>query len=218
MKKNIVFDLDGTLLDTLEDIAISANFSLVSLGFEAQECEKYRYFVGEGVSKLFENIFASNPQSPELIQDAVSLFESHYAKQFNQNTTLYEGISKMLTFLQKRGFKMSILSNKPDSFTKMCAMKYLREWKFDLVLGARDGIPRKPDPTAAFEICEHLHVTPEACYYLGDTMIDMQTANRAGMIAVGALWGFREEAELREHGAKYLVKNPSEVIKLLAEV
>ena len=218
MKKNIVFDLDGTLLNTLEDIAISANSALVTLGFQAQESEKYRYFVGEGVFKLFENIFASNPQSPELIQRAVALFESHYAKQFNQNTKLYEGISKMLTFLQKRGFKMAILSNKPDSFTKMCAIKYLREWKFDLVLGARDGIPRKPDPTAALEICERLHVKPEACYYLGDTMIDMQTANRAGMIALGALWGFREEAELREHGAKYLVKTPSEVIKLLAEV
>jgi len=218
MKKNIVFDLDGTLLNTLEDIAISANFALVTLGFQAQESEKYRYFVGEGVFKLFENIFASNPQSPELIQHAVSLFESHYAKQFNQNTKLYEGISKMLTFLQKRGFKMAILSNKPDSFTKMCAMKYLREWKFDFVFGAREGIPRKPDPAAALEICELLHVKPESCYYLGDTMIDMQTANRAGMIALGALWGFREEAELREHGAHYLVKTPSEVIKLLAEV
>ena len=218
MKKNIVFDLDGTLLDTLGDIATSANFALVTLGFQAQEREKYRYFVGEGVFKLFENIFASNPQDKETIQKAVSLFESHYAKQFNQNTKLYEGISKMLTFLQKRGFKMAILSNKPDSFTKMCVMKYLREWKFEIVFGAREGIPRKPHPTGALEICELLHVMPNECYYLGDTMIDMQTANSAGMIALGALWGFREESELREHGAQYLLKTPSEVIKLLAEV
>ena len=218
MKKNIVFDLDGTLLDTLGDIATSANFALVTLGFQAQEREKYRYFVGEGVFKLFENIFASNPQDKETIQKAVSLFESHYAKQFNQNTKLYEGISKMLTFLQKRGFKMAILSNKPDSFTKMCVMKYLREWKFEIVFGAREGIPRKPHPTGALEICELLHVMPNECYYLGDTMIDMQTAKSAGMIALGALWGFREESELREHGAQYLLKTPSEVIKLLAEV
>jgi len=218
MKKNIVFDLDGTLLDTLGDIATSANFALVTLGFQAQEREKYRYFVGEGVFKLFENIFASNPQDKETIQKAVSLFESHYAKQFNQNTKLYEGISKMLTFLQKRGFKMAILSNKPNSFTKMCVLKYLREWKFEIVFGAREGIPRKPHPTGALEICELLHVMPNECYYLGDTMIDMQTANSAGMIALGALWGFREESELREHGAQYLLKTPSEVIKLLAEV
>ena len=218
MKKNIVFDLDGTLLDTLGDIATSANFALVTLGFQAQEREKYRYFVGEGVFKLFENIFASNPQDKETIQKAVSLFESHYAKQFNQNTKLYEGISKMLTFLQKRGFKMAILSNKPNSFTKMCVLKYLREWKFEIVFGAREGIPRKPHPTGALEICELLHVMPNECYYLGDTMIDMQTAKSAGMIALGALWGFREESELREHGAQYLLKTPSEVIKLLAEV
>ena len=218
MSKVIIFDLDGTLLDTLEDIAISANFALTSLGFQAQESEKYRYFVGEGVFKLFENIFASDPQNKETIQKAVALFESHYAKQFNQNTKLYDGISKMLTFLQKRGFKMAILSNKPDSFTKLCAIKYLREWKFDVVYGAREGVPRKPHPKGALEISELLHVKPEECYYLGDTMIDMQTANGAGMIALGALWGFREEAELREHGAKHLVKTPSEVIKLLAEV
>jgi phosphoglycolate phosphatase len=216
MKKNIVFDLDGTLLDTLEDIAISANFALVSLGFEAQKREKYRYFVGEGVFKLFENIFASNPQTPERIQEAVTLFESHYAKQFNQNTKLYDGISKMLSFLQKRGFKMAILSNKPDSFVKMCVFKYLNKWQWEVVYGARENIPRKPNPQGAIDIAESLHVNPQECYYLGDTSTDMLTANRAGMIAIGALWGFRDEAELVENGAKYIVKEPSELIKFFS--
>ena len=216
MKKNIVFDLDGTLLNTLEDIAISANFALVTLGFQAQESEKYRYFVGEGVFKLFENIFASNPQSPELIQEAVSLFESHYAKQFNQNTKLYDGVSKMLSFLQKKGYRMAILSNKPDSFVKMCVFKYLNKWQWEVVYGTRENIPRKPDPQGAYDIAKALHVSPQECYYLGDTSIDMITANCAEMIAIGALWGFRDEAELLEHGAKYIVKKPSEVIKLLS--
>ena len=218
MANVIIFDLDGTLLDTLDDIAISANFALVTLGFHPEPVSKYRYFVGEGVFKLFENIFSSNPQNQEILQKAVTLFEEHYTKQFSQNTKLYDGISKLLTFLQKRGFTMAILSNKPDSFTKMCALKYLRAWKFDVVYGARDGVPRKPHPQGALEICELLHVKPEECYYLGDTMIDMQTANGAGMIALGALWGFRDEEELLAHGAKYTVKNPSDVIKLLAEV
>jgi len=218
MSRVIIFDLDGTLLDTLEDIAISANFALTTLGFDAQPTYKYRYFVGEGVFKLFENIFATNPQNQETIHKAVTLFESHYAQQFNQNTKLYDGIRKMLSFLQKRGFKLAILSNKPDSFTKLCAIKYLREWKFDVVYGAREGVPRKPHPKGALDIVELLGVKPEECYYLGDTMIDMQTANSAGMIALGALWGFREEAELREHGAQYVMKTPSEVIKLLAEI
>lgn len=218
MSRVIIFDLDGTLLDTLEDIAISANFALTTLGFDAQPTYKYRYFVGEGVFKLFENIFATNPQNQETIHKAVTLFESYYAQQFNQNTKLYDGIRKMLSFLQKRRFKLAILSNKPDSFTKLCAIKYLREWKFDVVYGAREGVPRKPHPKGALDIVELLGVKPEECYYLGDTMIDMQTANSAGMIALGALWGFREEAELREHGAEYVMKTPSEVIKLLAEV
>lgn len=216
MPKAIVFDLDGTLLDTLDDIAISANFALKTLGFKEEEVLKYRYFVGEGVIKLFENIFASSPQSDEVISQAVALFESHYAKQFHQNTKLYEGVSKMLTFLQKRGFKMAILSNKPDSFTKMCALKYLRAWHFEVVFGAREGIPKKPHPQGALDVAEALHVKPEACYYLGDTMIDMQTATGAGMISIGALWGFRDEEELAFHGAQFLAKTPSEVIKLLA--
>jgi phosphoglycolate phosphatase len=216
MQKAIIFDLDGTLLDTLEDIAISANHALKTLGFEAHDVASYRYFVGEGVVKLFENIFTCNSQSPEIIQQAVALFEAHYAKQFNQNTKLYEGVSKMLTFLQKRGFKMAVLSNKPDSFTKMCVFKYLRQWNFEAVYGAREGIPRKPDPQGAYDVAHALHVSPNECYYLGDTMIDMITACNAGMMPIGALWGFRDEAELREHGARYLVKEPSEVIKLLA--
>lgn len=216
MYKTIIFDLDGTLLDTLEDIAISANFALTTLGFKAEESQKYRYFVGEGVIKLFENIFTSNPQNEETIHKAVHLFEEHYAKQFSKNTKLYDGVSKMLSFLQKRGYTMAILSNKPDSFTKMCVFKYLRQWNFELVYGSREGVPRKPHPEGALSIAKALHVSPDKCYYLGDTSIDMVTANSAGMIAIGALWGFRDEAELLENGAKHIVKDPSEVIKLLA--
>ena len=218
MSKCIIFDLDGTLLDTLEDIAISGNFALTSLGFEAEETQKYRYFVGEGVYKLFENIFATNPQSQETINKAVALFESHYAKQFYQNTKPYEGISKLLTFLKKRGYKMAILSNKPDSFTKMCVLKYFRSWKFDVVFGAREGIARKPDPVSALEIASLLGENPEHCFYVGDTMIDMQTATRANMKALGVLWGFRDGDELLENGANALFENPSEVMKYLAEI
>ena len=217
MQKAIVFDLDGTLLDTLEDIAISANYALEQLGFEPHPLKAYRYFVGEGVFKLFENIFSSAPQPTSVVHKAVELFELHYATQYNQTTKPYEGVNKMLTFLQTRGLKMAVLSNKPNAFTKKCVLKYFRQWDFEVVYGAREGIARKPDPTAALEIAEILGVEPSECYYLGDTMIDMQTANRSGMVPLGALWGFRDADELQEHGAKYLLKSPSDVIKLLAE-
>lgn len=218
MQKAIIFDLDGTLLDTLEDIAISANHALVTLGFEAHEISKYRYFVGEGVIKLFENIFAPNPQNSKVVMQAVHLFEEHYAKQFQQTTKLYDGVSKLLTFCQTRGLKMAILSNKPDSFTKKCALKYLRQWHFEAVFGVRESVPRKPHPQGALDVAEALHVKPPECYYLGDTMIDMQTALGAKMIAIGALWGFRDEEELRTHGAQHLCSSPTDVIKLLSTI
>ena len=216
MAKCIIFDLDGTLLDTLEDIAISANFALTSLGFQAEEMQNYRYYVGEGVVKLFENIFASHPQSEETINQAVTLFEKHYTKQFFHHTKPYEGVSKMLTFFKKRGFKMAILSNKPDSFTKMCALKYFRQWQFDAVFGSRKDVSRKPDPYTALEIATSLSIELSECYFLGDTLIDMKTANAANMVALGALWGFRDEDELRRYGARDVFKSPSEVIKYFA--
>lgn len=216
MQKAIIFDLDGTLLDTLEDIATSGNFALSQLGFEPQAISDYRYFVGEGVRKLFENIFVASPQSEAVLDQAIAFFEQHYATQYQQNTKVYEGVSKMLTFLQKRGYMMAILSNKPDSFTKKCALKYLRQWDFKAVYGARESVPRKPDPQGALDIAEALHVRPEECYYVGDTMIDMKTAKSAGMHSIGVLWGFRDEEELRLHGAKHIVKDPNEIIKLLA--
>ena len=216
MQKAIIFDLDGTLLDTLEDIALSANYALSALGFPAQEVKKYRYFVGEGVVKLFENIFVSNPQPSGVIDQAVHLFEEHYRTQFYQNTKPYEGVAKMLTFLQKKGFKMAILSNKPDSFTKMCALRYFKPWHFEVVYGAREGVPRKPDPTGAFDIATLLGIDPKECYFLGDTCVDMQTAKRATMIALGAVWGFRDEEELTQSGASCLMHHPFDVIKFFS--
>lgn len=214
----ILFDLDGTLLDTLKDIAISANHALASKGFEPREEALYRYYVGEGVVKLFENVFATSPQPPEVIASLVQAFEAHYATQFHCHTTPYAGIGKLLTFCQTRGLKMAILSNKPDSFTKMCAFRYLRNWTFGAVYGAREGIPRKPDPKGALDVAEVLHVDPRACLYLGDTMIDMITAHQAHMVPIGALWGFRDATELQEHGARFVAQSPSETIKVIASL
>jgi len=213
-KKVIIFDLDGTLLDTLEDIAFSVNYVLSKYKKEPIEVEKYRYLVGSGALKLIQDVLPQ--ESEESIKNALSIFEKHYATQYDKNTKLYDGIAKLLTFLQKRGVKMAILSNKPDSFTKLCALKYLRNWKFEAVYGIRDGVPRKPDPAGAFEIMRELHVEPKECLYMGDTKTDMITAKSADIDSIGVLWGFREKEELEQNGAKYISTSPADTIKLIS--
>jgi len=215
-KKVIIFDLDGTLLDTLEDIAISVNYVLSKYKKEPIEVEKYRYLVGSGALKLIQDVLPQ--ESEESIKNALSIFEKHYATQYDKNTKLYDGIAKLLTFLQKRGVKMAILSNKPDSFTKLCAIKYLRNWKFEAVYGIRDGVPRKPDPAGALEIMKELHVEPKECLYMGDTKTDMITAKSANIDSIGVLWGFRDKEELEQNGAKYIAISPSETIKMLSKI
>lgn len=214
--KAVIFDLDGTLLDTLKDIALSVNHVLQSLGREEIPIDKYRYLVGEGALALMKNAMPDADES--LHVKALELFEKHYALQFDKNTKMYEGISKMLTFFSARGYKMAVLSNKPDSFTKKCVLKYLRNWKFDAVFGVRQGVPKKPHPQGVYDILEILGVKPEKCLYVGDTSIDMITAKSANIPSIGVLWGFRDKEELLAHGAKYIVKTPNELIKLVATI
>ena len=215
--KAAIFDLDGTLMDTLEDIAVSVNKVLKDFGKEPVELDKFRYLVGEGAKTLMQKVL---PEEDEKTQkEAHLLFEKYYAKEYDKNTKLYDGIDKLLTFLQTRGYKMAIISNKPDSFTKLCAVKYLRKWKFDAVYGIREGVPKKPDPAGVFDIFKDLSVKAEECLYFGDTAIDMITAKNAGIEnSIGVLWGFRDEKELRENGAKYIVKTPKDTLKLVVDI
>ncbi len=215
-KTTVIFDLDGTLLDTLEDIAISSNHVLECFDKKPIEVKKYRYLVGEGALKLMQDILPD--ACSEDVKKALGFFEKHYAKQYDKNTKLYGGISKLLSFLQKRGYKMAILSNKPNSFTKLCAIKYLRNWNFDAVYGIRDNIPRKPDPAGAKEIMKELHVKPQECLFMGDTKIDMITAKSADIDSIGVLWGFRGIDELEKNGANHIAESPELAIKLIDKI
>jgi len=186
--KAILFDLDGTLLDTLEDLGNSVNRVLAARGFPTHTLNEYRYFVG---------------------------FSEDYGWSWNVKTRPYEGIPEMLDALTERGLKIAVLSNKQHEFTKRCVADLLPNWTFGVVLGQRDAVNRKPDPAGAVEVAERLHIPPAEFLYLGDSAIDMRTAIAAGMFPVGVLWGFRSAEELKEGGAQALIERPLEILNLL---
>ena len=210
-----IFDLDGTLLDTLDDIANAANSVLAARGFPTHPNSSYRTFIGEGVVKLMLRALPETHQDEVTVQACVGAYVQEYERNWNAQTKPYAGVPEMLDALVVRGLKLAVLSNKPDRFTQRCVDELLAKWAFDVVLGASDQFPRKPNPASAIETAKRLGVPPTECLYVGDSGIDMQTARAAGMWAVGALWGFREQEELLKDGAQLLISKPIEVLDFL---
>jgi phosphoglycolate phosphatase len=211
----ILFDLDGTLLDSLEDIARSANQVLRQLGHPVHPLQAYKLFIGDGLSVLFQRALPPGKQGKDVIDQCLKEFESVYSQGWDISTKAYNGIPELLDALSATAIDLAILSNKPDPFAKKCVNKFLAEWKFRVVFGDRPGIPRKPDPAGAQEIAQQLDLRPEHVLYLGDTAVDMLTAKRAGMYPVGASWGFRTAEELWSNGAEKVVSHPLELLSIL---
>jgi phosphoglycolate phosphatase len=216
--ESIVFDLDGTLLNTLEDLADSMNHVLRGRDLPTHNTEAYRYFVGGGAVALVRRTLPPEKQVDELIEDCVREFREKYTSNWNVKTRLYDGVADMLDSLCGRPVRMAVFSNKPDEFVKLCVREYLSRWEFATVLGQRDGVPLKPDPGGALQAARSLNAEPRDILYVGDTGTDMKTAVNAGMFPLGVLWGFRPEAELREHGAKELISEPSGLLKFVASL
>ncbi len=208
----VLFDLDGTLLDTLEDIGEAANRVLIQRGFAPHPPDSYRHFVGEGVRVLFERSLPAEACSDDVLAACAEEFRQAYAECWNVRTRPYDGIEDLLPALVMRNVRLAVLSNKPDVFTKSCVREYLPQFSFEAVLGQRDGTPRKPDPAGALEIAALMDWAPERFLYLGDTAVDMQTALAAGMFPVGALWGFRPRSELLSGGAQAVIERPLELL------
>jgi phosphoglycolate phosphatase len=211
----VVFDLDGTLIDSLEDIADAMNRALEDLGYRGHPADDYRLFVGSGVARLVERTLPAGV-SRQVQQRCAERFREIYRETCNVKTRVYDGVPQLLQALTELGIRLAVLSNKPHSFTVACVEHQLAHVPFDAVLGQRDGIPHKPDPTAALQIADQLSTVPRQCLFLGDTAVDMQTARNAGMFPVGALWGFRDRDELLEAGAEVLVERPGELLTLVA--
>jgi phosphoglycolate phosphatase len=211
----VLFDLDGTLLDTIDDLADSMNSVLEMFGFPKHGIDKYKYFVGDGMDVLVRRALPVFCKDESLIASCVAAMKEEYSSRWADKTRPYDGIPALLDALSASGVRLSILSNKPHESTVEVVSKMLRDWKFEMVVGVRDGIPRKPDPVAAKLIAESLGIAPDEFLYLGDTHTDMKTAVAAGMFPAGALWGFRTADELIEAGARILVRHPADLLDFI---
>ena len=213
MKKTVIFDLDGTLLDSIEDIASSMNKVLESLQLPTHKIEDYKHFVGGGVDILVENALSN--QSKEIKDEVTKRFKIEYDGKLHSKTLPYDGIYELLDELKKLDINLAVLSNKPHEFTVSYVNHFFKNYNFKEIHGQKKDVPKKPDPKAALDIVKCLDSSCENTYFVGDTKIDMQTAKSANMTAIGVLWGFRDEKELRDFGADFIVSNPLEILKII---
>lgn len=211
----VLFDLDGTLLDTLADIADSTNAALDRLGFPPHPQDAYRYFLGEGMDWLVRRALPEENHDGQTLKKCHEAIIAEYETRWAENTRPYPGIPELLAELDRRGITKAVLSNKPDAFTKKTVENLLPDSKFEIVRGAAPNMPIKPNPAGAIRIAEEIGIPPGRFIYLGDTNTDMQTAVASGMFPAGALWGFRAADELSANGAQTLLETPSDVLKLL---
>ena len=214
MIKAVVFDLDGTLINSLFDLAASTNYALNKFGFPTHETEVFKYFVGDGMPKLIERALPLENRTEDTINAVLEEFLFHYKQHYCDKTVLYDGILELLYSLQKKGYKLCVVSNKSNEMT-VEIIKNLFEVKFNAFTGKRDDYKAKPNPDLTLEIIKSIGVEPQECIFVGDSGMDMQTAVNAGCLPVGVLWGFRESEELLKCGAKYLVKKPNEILDIL---
>jgi len=202
-------------VDTLRDLADSANYVLASSGFPQHEVEAYRYFVGSGVRALASMVLPEDARDRQTIVKIASEIEEAYSRRWAEHTLPYQGIPELLDALTDLGVRMAVLSNKPQWSAEVTVSRLLPRWHFDIVQGERPGVPLKPDPFGALEIARLMKMEPSEFLYLGVSATDMRTAVAANMYPVGALWGFRTAQELLTGGAKALVQCPADLLPLL---
>jgi len=213
--KAVLFDLDGTLLNTLDDLADSMNASLKRFGFPPHPVNTYKYLIGDGLMNLVSRALPEHERDEATINKIATAQREEYGRNWANKTHPYEGISELLDALQERGIATCILSNKPDDFTHVIVQKFLSKWKFAAVQGQNEDTPIKPNPSGAVQIALELGPTTAEFLYVGDSNTDMETANAAGMFAGGVLWGFRSKDELIEAGAKALIEQPTDLLSLV---
>ncbi len=214
--QGIIFDLDGTLLDTLETLSYYCNETLRAYGFLPYEKNEYKHMVGKGAKNLVESMLRGRDAMDPIRFQA--MYE-HYIKLYNADktykTTYYDGILPLLDSLLEKNMRMAVLSNKPHEATAPIIQAFFED-RFSVCYGAREGVPIKPNPQAALGIAKELECSPSACLYVGDTAVDMETGKNAGFYTIGVLWGFRDRKELEEAGADFIAEKPEDILKLIS--
>ena len=211
----IVFDLDGTLINSLEDLADSANYILTQHGFPTHPVDAYRYFVGDGVRKLIERILPPEERNDIQIEQCRQEFVEYYKIHMEDKTAVYDGITDLLKALKERGLKIAVATNKVHIAVKPLMEKYFPEVQFDSMIGQREGVPVKPNPQIMYDILKETSCKPSETLHIGDTATDMQLAHNAGVTPVGVLWGYRPIEELQEAGARYIIEHPLELLEIV---
>lgn len=215
--KAALFDLDGTLVDSLNDIADSMNYVLSIHGFPPHPVSDYRFFVGEGMRVLVTRALPRGLSDQKLIDLCLSQMKDEYSKRWNCKTRVYDGIPQLLKYLSDNDLVLSVLSNKPHEFTVKVIEHYFGNSVFKETMGA-GKFPQKPDPSAALSIARACRIFPSDFLYLGDSAVDMRTAKSAGMFACGCLWGFRGREELLDSGADLIVEKPEFIIRFMKKI
>lgn len=215
MYKACIFDLDGTLTDTLESLVYSVNKTLEFMGLRSITHEQCRVFVGNGARYLLERSLEAAGAKPERIEEAMEAYKRIFGKNCTYHVTPYEGVPEMLDALKKKGMKLAVLSNKPHSQTVDVVNTFFEEGTFAHIQGQREEIRRKPAPDGVFFTAEKLGVEPSECIYIGDSEVDVRTGLAADVKTVAVTWGFRSQEVLKEAGAVHIIGKPEELLSLL---
>ena len=211
----IVFDLDGTLINSLEDLTDSANHVLTQHSFPTHPVDAYRYFVGDGVRKLIERILPPEERNDAQIEQCRQEFVEYYKIHMEDKTSVYEGITDLLKALKTSGLKIAVATNKVHIAVRPLMEKYFPDIRFDSMIGQREGVPVKPHPQIMYDILKETGCEPSETLHIGDTATDMQLAYNAGVTPVGVLWGYRPLEELQEAGAKHIIQHPLDLLKII---
>ncbi len=215
MKKLVIFDLDGTLVNSIQDLANAVNFALVNMGFPTHDIDKYRYFIGNGTYVLCQRALPENHRSKDNTDALHEMFSQHYSAHFADNTYAYDGIVQLLRDIKSKGINVAVATNKPDVYCKGLIDILFKNNLIDDAIGSNIGFEKKPAPETTLELMRRFKANCEQTLFVGDSDVDIITAKNAGVKSVGCLWGFRTQEELLSAGADYIATTPNDILNCI---